>query len=539
MLTNLGCSLFLTLSLIFIYSVLNLGVGNSIIPNANALSLGQILNSPTIASQGLTNIPQNVITAQSLPTSTPVVCTNPQPGQGILTIKKVVSSNVATTQPVDTLPFGVMITGNGLPGGLSTFVSQSNPISICLNAGHFTVVENSFPLNTGLTFSTGYVVSTTTGTTTGNSNTPCSGEIAGTGDSATCTITNTITNGPNANQALAFAQSLPTAPTTQGGTQPIITAQSLPGGPTASEATTIGKLINPPFQQCASNNQAATVVKTDASGKTTVTSVDNLPTRVPSAAKYILSGVIPLDKLRNAMSSFKTQTLTIALESDLQDNDGLMLTLASPQFSGVVIAQSNDGARQKVFDFKLDTIRTECKFITLGQGIGPASNAKVVPLGTIGTVQGNHVGAPDIDQELIGGLTVGTTLASDNALPAVLNSPFAKCQAKADNAQSPDNLAVYTIDGDANLNDLSGHRLTVEVTADLVQQDTDLAKIVKTNNNQGSGNNPFLTANLIADESKSNGHVIGFTLHNLDTDCKQVDLTTKSIFKIHANELKQ
>jgi hypothetical protein len=74
-----------------------------------------------------------------------------------------------------------------------------------------------------------------------------------------------------------------------------------------------------------------------------------------------------------------------------------------------------------------------------------------------------------------------------------------------------------------------GKNLAVLLTSDLVQFDTDLAKIVKTRTN--NANNPFLIANLIADEGTNNAHKIDFTLHDVNTDCKQVSLTTESIFK--------
>ena len=66
---------------------------------------------------------------------------------------------------------------------------------------------------------------------------------------------------------------------------------------------------------------------------------------------------------------------------------------------------------------------------------------------------------------------------------------------------------------------------------DIQPSDTDLAKIV-------NANNPYLVANLIANEENINSaHKIDFALTDVNTDCKQVSLNTQSIFRPFANEL--
>jgi hypothetical protein len=131
-------------------------------------------------------------------------------------------------------------------------------------------------------------------------------------------------------------------------------------------------------------------------------------------------------------------------------------------------------------------------------------------------------------------------MAGIDNFPLVLNPPFATCQTDVTRAtgfklQAQDNVALYIMKGTMNANEVSGNKLTVLLTADLNQQDIDLAKIVKANGN--NANNPALVANLIANENHNNAKRIDFTLTDVNTDCKQISFTDNTIFRPITGEL--
>lgn len=132
---------------------------------------------------------RNLVTAQSLPgISAPVVCTAPQQQQSILTINTVIQDNGNFVKvPLNTFLFQVAVQNNGISGTFS--LGLSNPLTICLNPGHFTVTEVGFPPM----FTFGSTIYSLTATTTNTStNSACSADITA-GKSLNCTITNTIT----------------------------------------------------------------------------------------------------------------------------------------------------------------------------------------------------------------------------------------------------------------------------------------------------------------------------------------------------------
>jgi len=536
-----GLLVFLTINLT---NSLNLIAGHGIIQSVNAQrpSLAEELGRPLTTSQVLPNTQRSVVLAQGLTSSiTSIGCTSPSSPHGFLTINKAFSSTNVDQAQLNTLQFTLNVIGLTQVTNTLT-LTQLNPITICVNTGqHFVISENT-PSQSGFQF--GSVVYDLVGATNVNNNFGCAGNIIA-GQNATCTITNNVLSGSASGTTTNNGLILPSgSPTSQTGTQVrrIIEGQGLPG-PTTTEAgtnTAKGKLTNPPFQICVANtvnetNQLNPTRIANQNIDLTSTKEQDLNTRLPSSGTYVLRGTIPLDSVRNALQKLDTRTFTIVLKSDLNPDDKLITALAAPQYEGEVIVQSSDGAKQKNISFKLDTVRTECKYITLAQAVGPSPNANVAPLGLMGNTQGSSVRAPDINKELIGGLTVGTSPAG--RVPTILNPPFATCQTTPTGSIQPDQLALYTIKGDTSsgLTGVHGNTLTVELTADLVQSDVDLAKIVKTDNNRA--NNPFLIANLIADENTDKAHKIDFTLHDVNTDCKQVSLETTPTFRPFANEL--
>jgi hypothetical protein len=297
------------------------------------------------------------------------------------------------------------------------------------------------------------------------------------------------------------------------------------GGPTQTAAS-IANLKNPPFKACQTNEENVNTLRINNTG----TTQNPIPVRVPSSATYVMAGNVRLDRVKSAMDDFdNTKTVSIILKSDLLSNDKLMLGPASPKYTGDILVTSKDGAKQKDIPFNVDTVQTECKFVTLAEAFGAPPADNVAPLGSLGTLQRGSITLPPISKELIGGVLVGVG-TDQPGFPKVLNPPFATCTHSNPPTSDDDNLALYIMRGDvSDTSKVFGKNLAVLLTSDLVQFDTDLAKIVKTRTN--NANNPFLIANLIADEGTNNAHKIDFTLHDVNTDCKQVSLTTESIFK--------
>jgi hypothetical protein len=531
--------LFLVLSFFLICNIANLWVSKYIqYANAGDLDLSQVLNPPTVISGTFSTVPPNLgnvqgitataqgisATAQGL-TSVNGFCDPSTTSHATLTVNKVVLNPDGTTRPNDQQLFRVNVGNNFVSGGSTQAfdLSVPNPLSICLIPGSFFVVENA-PLPAGFQWAAPvYQIAISNGVPSTIAD-RCFLQNVLAGQQITCTIINKIiSNGTNQNIISA-----PSGVQKRTASTPTIgTAQGIGrGGPTSTEAA-IGNQRNPPFQTCAAN--AAETVTTVTNGESTS---NPKVVRLPSSATYVIKGVVSLDKVKSAMNEFdNTKILTIVIKSDLQSEDGVLLGLASPQYTGEIIVENKDGSKQKDITFRLSAVQTECKFITLARAFGPAPNTNVAPLGAIGNLKPNQIAAPAIDKELIGGITVGTGTQAQGLVPKVLNPPFAACQQpNPPNAELPsDNLALYIIRGAiSNTAQLSGQTLAVLLTADLMQADTDLAKIVKTHNNDA--NNPFLIANLIANENKNNAHKIDFTLHDVNTDCKQISFTTNSIF---------
>jgi len=350
----------------------------------------------------------------------------------------------------------------------------------------------------------------------------CTSTAPAASQSITCTITNkvssvsgSLTNSSQVNIQLPGI-SAPVNPTNKE-TITTSTPQNL-----LSPASTEPNAGNPPFQTCTTN---VITLKTGATENTNTI-------QAPSSATYVVEGDLPLDKVRHAMDNLATNKFSIQILSDLQSTSNKnALALGAPLLAGNIIVQSDDEVKQKIIPFAINNARTECHYITLAKAIGPYPNANsaIAPIGGIHTPT-NNLKVSDTNKLLIGANRV-TTGDLVSGQPGQLNPPFATCQTPASSAQNliPDDIALYNINGVSNSIDnhpeIFGHHLLVEVTVDLIPElKTDLAQIP-------NNNNPFVKVNLIADKNLNTGHIIPFTLENLNTDCKSIAKSDSPVFK--------
>jgi len=504
------------------------------VPTSNTLTLNP--RSSISGTNNINNINNPNFTPQALTETT--TCNN---NQVRITIDKEVIDN--TNNPnarIFTFTIARITTSDGLKQ--IGFTGPSDTQQFCVNVGDtWRVVETTTSPQQGFSFTTDY-----TSTPVSTPSNSCNGQ-AQTNQDITCTVTNTITS----NQGLPITNPDNNQPAqSDTTTSQVFTPQSLSdSGPTQSSAAAGGRRINPPFQTCAANTITGTVPSSlnNANGKDT--DVKTI-VRAPSDALYLIRGAIPLDQIKEAMTSLhNTNTITIVLMSDINNDDGVSTRVDNPQFMGkVIVTDDKDPVKQKVIKFNVDAVRTECKFITLANTIGnPPNNVRVAPLGQTKNLSPGSVKASDINKLVVGGPKVTSTLstvAGNNLYPAALNPPFATCQTPtSQDAEHPDtslassdSLALYNVRGTIlDKNALSGDRLTVQIVADLVPIDSDLAKIV-------NSNNPYIKVNLISqnnnpNENNPNAQLVPFTMKDLWTECKAISLASETVFQAAPDEI--
>jgi len=430
----------------------------------------------------------------------PNIYVNAQTCSQHLNINKVVSNDINGI--ATGVQFHIIARIDGIDNDAS--LQSGGTTAICVNPGQsFHVVE--LGSNPSIEFDS----------------TPSSGcdGVMGNSD-VTCTITNTI--GLNSGQDAISAPLTPGVPNNLVKTQPIHPQAAIGQGSTSSQASPTDRLTNPPFQVCQAN------VLPTATGT-------NAILRLPSSGTYIIQGTVDATKVRSALNSLQSQdqSITIQLLSDLRPQDGTMTSIANPQFMGKFIITNNAGTTQRIIDFNVIGVRTECKYITLVKAVGHATNKNVAPLGDLANAKTSDLKAPDIDQLLVGGSTVTSTLAN-TGVASSLNPPFATCVTAGTTNQftnqvNPigivgDNLALYNLRGDVKSMQNLGNSFILEITSDIIPSDDDLAKIVK-------NNNPYVKVNLLSQEGQNSVNIVPFELQDLWTDCKAVSLTTKSIFE--------
>ena len=437
----------------------------------------------------------------------------PDPTDAELFIQKILKPNgFVTNQRQLTFTLNVIVTGDPV---LEVTFKPSELVTdtklVCLDEGDsFNVVEGPSQTSEGFSF----IRST---------NQECTGESVQSGQTFNCVFTNTLTGGDNtggididasgagqsddvsSQQGITLEQTV-----TTGGIQ----------GPLATQVTGDGRLTNSPFTACKDQ-------KVD----------DNTVIRKASSAKYIINGRLPLDRVQETLEALKTKTVTIQIYSDLDPLDMVSSSVASPQFTGKIIIEGNREGdkqyelKQKIVNYNILDIRTECMYITLAEAKGPATNANVAPLGELANTESKNIRPPETDKLLWGGNTVSSSPAKSATEPGALNPPFAVC-AVPDNSDETTisqadrtNFAIYNLRGEVkNVELLSGNNLALIVTADQYLAEADLAKLV-------NNNNPFIKTDLLIKEDKYDYTQPGFELTDLWTDCKDLALTTDPVFE--------
>jgi len=432
---------------------------------------------------------------------------------GIVTVNKVVSdpSNIASGS-ANTLPFTIVLTANGFPNTF-TLTASSSAATFCIPTGQtVSVTETVLPTQFSFsspTFSSG-----------------CNSTVQA-GQTINCTVTNTITGTGTGTGVTPQSATVPATPTV-----------SIPNiNPQAAVTPDVAAKANPPFQTCMMNvqigqggtNNVANQIPS-AAGATVI--------RAPSSSTITVEGTVSLDRVKNAMQSLNTNTFTMQLLQDLNPADQIRTAIASPFLTGRIIVTSDDGVKQKIINFNVQNARTECKFITLAKAAQSAPNGNIVPLGRLRVNSPGHIELPDTNRVLAGiGPFVGPTTSATNGVPfpQAINPPFATCQAPqvsfvngvptVGDPANKDNLALYNIRGTlSDLNQLSGHRLVIEINSDIVQAEQDKAMLI-------NNSNPLINVNLISDPGRSSVHQIRFTTNDLWTDCKSIDANSQEIFK--------
>jgi hypothetical protein len=448
---------------------------------------------------------QNILQGQSSGLST---CSTTQ--VPLILTKKVFDPSNLAGGFVNTLGFPVKVT-SGVTQVFGQDMRNNDIKEACLLPNQsFDVIESSSV--SGFTFSQ---------TSNGN----CSGTPF-VGNRLTCEITNTITGrtttSPSGTEIVG--ESAPAPETRQTNDKNLISAQSGVAGPATSEASSVGRTINPPFGECAVKTLTGQVIT--ALGNATAQKIVS----IPSAATYVIKGSVDIDELRKAQDLLKTKVVNIQLVSDLAPADGIQTATGVPQFDGFISVENSD-ADFRLIKFPLDTIRTECKYITLGNAVAKKPN-NILLLGEIGNDKTKPRESIDDKALVSGGTTLGSNLNRD-ILPATLNPPFRECT-QSNAANQPGNeFAIYNIRGEIQspVDVLKGRvDLILQVTVDLVPQATDLAKI-------NGPNNPYLKANLITQKGDNTHGFIKFRLNDLYTDCKDISLQTDPQFKPLVGEM--
>ena len=432
----------------------------------------------------------------------------------IIITKQLVNPGADTTGRLNDYKFPILIrdiTDSNI-AAQSIDLNAGQSVTACLTSGHeYNILEAESLLRaeTGLAFDVNY-------------SNDCR-VTASAGQSPNCTIRNTITAGSSSSGLL-----IP-----QGGNTGLVTPSvQTPDLLTPQAGNTLTGTLsdpnNPPFKSCQGNAKSVSRDLPISGG--TETDEGKVLISAPSSATYLIEGKISLSKLNSAMNALKTNTFTIQLLSDLDlVSNKITLAPSAPGITGSILVESSNGLKQKIIPFDVKNVRTECKFITLAKN-GPTPNANIVPLGQINNKL-KTITDPEIKRLAVGGPTV----TNDPLLgyPFVLNSPFATCTtADTTRTNSNDDIAIYSIKGITNKkNSLDGNNLIIQITSDLVQNETDLAKFP-------GGNNPYIQVNLLVDKNRNTAHLIPFTLHSLWTDCKNVALTDSMVFSQFLGETK-
>ncbi len=354
------------------------------------------------------------------------------------------------------------------------------------------------------------------------------------GQTTSCRVTNAFSGAP----IVADAESGLANQNPNVGSAQLAASVGAQAGTSSGAGQTLG-LVNPPFDTCFGNtlqsrtNDKKQTVSAIGTSTTVITS-DNEEqlVRAPNAATYTAGGTIDLDEVSQALDRFGTRIITIQIYNDLKASDPVGLAISAPQFKGAILVEDSDGLQHEVENFNLNTIRTECKYITVAKARGDAPNKNVFPLGVVG--DNDDVTAPEI-KELLIQQQARLVTGLNQGFPTVLNPPFATCDTTERSNEASavltsaadDDFAIYSIRGEIDeLGKVFGNHLNMEINVDLNINKRDLAKITGKD-----ANNPYMRVNLVVDEDRDDAHLIPFTIHDLWTDCKDLALNNSPIFE--------
>ena len=288
----------------------------------------------------------------------------------------------------------------------------------------------------------------------------------------------------------------------------------------SESAVTVNLQTDPPFQTCFGRVQAE-----EGGGSNVILA--------PSSAEYTIEGTTSIKKLNDLLGP--DGRVTIKISSDLKANDGITLGYAFPLYTGTIITEkSNNQVEPKEVNeikFQVNKLTTKCNYINLIKTVDPLTpEGDLTPLGNLGvnnladTKDNKRPPEPNQNDLLLGGAQLLRSTTEISAVSnLVLNPPFDQCrQGAAADDQDNANIAQYIIQGTIDrqqlrsLEDVDNNQiLSIRMTADLVVQNDDKAKIV-------NNNNPYVSTKWVIDPDTSETAIIDYNTLDVSTQCTGV-----------------
>ena len=266
----------------------------------------------------------------------------------------------------------------------------------------------------------------------------------------------------------------------------------------------------------------------------------------PSSASYTIDGTTSVRNLFDSLQ--ENNELTIKIFQDRLEDDGVILGVASPIFTGqLFVGEDPELFPDDAIRYDIDDISTECEFVTLTNPISQNPQVAFHPLGNTSEIKTsglNFDGDPTtnlIPNELLAYCSQKVKVSNDcikdltkvGFSSSVLNPPFRSCSDTLENSQSqnrvPENgqaWAQYIIKGTVGMiptqsfvDLVSGDRtgqLMIKLISDLVLLNSDEIKIA-------DANNPFLTVYFIVNPGEPTATRVPFTIQQVSTNCNAAD----------------
>jgi len=289
----------------------------------------------------------------------------------------------------------------------------------------------------------------------------------------------------------------------------------------SESAVTVNLQKDPPFQTCFGRVQA----KSGGDGSDVILA--------PSSAEYTIEGTTSIKKLNDLLGP--DGRVTIKISSDLVKNDGITLGYAFPLYTGTIITEKSENQVEpkavNEIKFQVNKINTKCNYINLIKTVDPLTpEGDLTPLGNLGvnnladTKDNKRPPEPNQNDLLLGGAQLLRGTADISTVSnLVLNPPFDQCrQGPNPDAQDKANIAQYIIQGTIDrqqlrsLGDVDNNQiLSIRMTADLVVQNDDKAKIV-------NNNNPYVSTKWVIDPDTSDTAIIDYNTLGVSTECTGV-----------------